>query len=143
VDSTGYGRETVPAGYPAVADPALALALQRGAAAAGRRAAAGIVASRDNFYRGVVSGVDYEVLSQARVLAVEMECAALFHVANLRGVRAAAILAVDGNVLESGGESFASYNPRQDRVAAAVEAEIVVSLAVLRQAIAEMDHDHA
>ena len=54
----------------------------------------------------------------------------LFHVANLRGVQAGAILAVDGNVL-AGGESMETYNPHQEIVAAAVNAEIDIALQTL------------
>lgn len=132
VDSTGYGRETVPPGYPAVADVGLTYQLQQHAAAAYPRTFSGLVLTRDNFYAGVITPFtpDYRVMALAQVLAVEMECAALFHVANLRGVRAGAILAVDGNVL-AGGESMDTYNPHQDIVAAAVNAEIEIALQTL------------
>ncbi len=129
VQNTGYGRETAPPGYPAAADPALTLALMR---AAGETARAGIVLSRDNFYAGVaVAGApDYRALSQARVLAVEMECAALFLVGSLRGARTAAILAVDGNVLETA-ESMESYQPGRDVVRAALDMAITCALEAL------------
>jgi uridine phosphorylase len=61
-----------------------------------------------------------------------MECAALFLVGSLRGVQTAAILAVDGNVLSSG-ESMDSYEPHQQVVAQAVEAEIEIALQTLRR----------
>ncbi len=129
VDNTGYGRETVPAGYPAAADPALTLALLR---ATGETARAGIVLSRDTFYAGVaVAGApDYRALAQARVLAVEMECAALFLVGSLRGARTAAILVVDGNVLETA-ESMESYQPGRDVVQAALDTAITGALEAL------------
>jgi uridine phosphorylase len=129
VDNTGYGRETTPAGYPAAADPALTLALQ---AAAGPAAQAGVILSRDNFYAGVpVAGApDYRALSQARVLAVEMECAALFLVGALRGARSAAILVVDGNVLEAS-ESMESYQPGQAVVRDALDTAITCALEAL------------
>jgi uridine phosphorylase len=139
VDNTGYGRETVPRGYPAVASPALVLALEQAAMNAAYPFTTGIVLSRDNFYRGVVTTVDYVLFSQANVLAVEMECAALFHVANLRGVQAAAILAVDGNVLESGGEDFESYDPHGKVVATAVEAELLIALEALHRLARQVD----
>ncbi|MBP7998610.1 MAG: nucleoside phosphorylase [Chloroflexi bacterium] len=134
VDVTGYGRETVPPGYPAVADMLIAYQLHQTAAAAYPRTFTGLIITRDNFYGGVVTPYtpDYQILAQARVLAVEMECAALFHVANVRDVQAGAILAVDGNVLHSG-ESIASYDPHQDVVAAAVTAEIQIALRALHQ----------
>lgn len=133
VQNTGYGRESVPDGYPAVADPALALALQRAAGMAGAQVTAGIVISRDNFYAGVDAPAtpDYSVLSKARVLAVEMECAALFLVGSLRGVPTAAILAVDGNVLETT-ESVETYKPGREVVRLAVDSAIACALETLR-----------
>lgn len=132
VQNTGYGRETVPEGYPAVADAALTLALTRVAAKAKPPAHSGIVISRDSFYPGVplAGAPDYRVLSAANVLAVEMECAALFLVGSLRGVATAAILAVDGNVLVSA-ESMDSYQPGREVVAAAVEEAIGCALLAL------------
>ena len=134
VDYTGYGRETVPPGYPAVADLELTLALRDVVAASGRRFCSGIVLTRDNFYRGVNTPYqpDYAVLSQAHVAAVEMECSALFIVGSLRQVQTAAILAVDGNVLV-GGEKMETYDPHQDVVAEAIAAEIELALRALRR----------
>ena len=135
VQNTGYGRETVPDGYPAAADPALTLALARAITDADRAARCGIVLSRDNFYAGVAAPAapDYQTLSAARVLAVEMECAALFLVGSLRDVATAAILVVDGNVLAVG-ESFDTYQPGQPVVAEGVAAAIACALTTLRSA---------
>ncbi len=135
VQNTGYGRETVPDGYPAVADPALTLALADAVAETGRAARRGIVLTRDSFYAGVAAPAapDYGTLSAARVLAVEMECAALFLVGSLRDVATAAILVVDGNVLAVG-ESFDTYQPGQPVVADGVAAAIACALATLRSA---------
>lgn len=129
VQNTGYGRETVPDGYPAVAGAPLAMALQQ---AAGPGARAGIVLSRDSFYPGVevATAPNYQVMSKANVLAVEMECAALFIVGSLRGAQTAAILAVDGNVLEAV-ESVESYKPGRDIVHQAVDQAISSALEVL------------
>ena len=135
VQNTGYGRETVPDGYPAVADPALTLALAQAVAAAHATARRGLVLSRDNFYPGVATPAapDYRVMSAARVLAVEMECAALFLVGSLRDVATAAVLVVDGNVLAAG-ESFDTYQPGQAVVADGVAAAIGCALEALRSA---------
>ena len=132
VQHTGYGREMVPSGYPAVADPELSLALSHAAAHLGFPNRKGLVLTRDVFYQGVDGGQlpDYQSLSAANVLAVEMECAALFIVGSLRAVSTAAILAVDGNVLESA-ESFDSYMPHEEKVMAAVNAEIAIALTAL------------
>jgi uridine phosphorylase len=129
VDSTGYGRETVPAGYPAAADPGLTLALMKYARQSGQTTYSGPVLTQDNFYRGVdVAGhLNYQVMSEANVQAVEMECAALFIVGSLRKVQTAAILVVDGNVLSAGSESMESYDPGHETVKEAVEAALIIA----------------
>ncbi|MCB8946018.1 MAG: nucleoside phosphorylase [Ardenticatenaceae bacterium] len=134
VQNTGYGRETVPEGYPAVADAEMVMALRRTAVSHNRAHYSGIVITRDNFYAGVntINTPDYQVMSQANVLAVEMECAALFIVGSLRGAATAAILAVDGNVLAAG-ENMDTYDPHQQIVAEAVEAEIQIALEALKR----------
>jgi uridine phosphorylase len=130
VDYTGYGRYAVPSGYPAVADPDLALALRQAAAEHGRSCRSGIVLTSDNFYDGAYPAAPtYQTLSDANVLAVEMECAALFIVGTLRGIQTGAILAVDGNVL--GGETMDTFNPGQAVVATAVDAAIQITLRAL------------
>ena len=132
VQNTGYGRQSVPDGYPAVADPALVLSLRRAAAAGGHHTHAGIVLSQDSFYPGVAAPArpDYRVMSQAHVLAVEMECAALFLVGSLRGAKTAAILIADGNVLETP-EAVESFQPDREVVRAATDAAIICALEVL------------
>lgn len=135
VQHTGYGREMVPAGYPAAADPRLTIALQDTAAANLHPHISGLVLTRDVFYGGVSTSAapNYQVMSDANVQAVEMECAALFIIGNLRKVQTAAILAVDGNVLESA-ETMDNYDPHQDAVATAVESAIEIALLTLRTA---------
>jgi uridine phosphorylase len=134
VQNTGYGRETVPAGYPAVADLDLTLALRQAATQQQLAWRSGLVVSRDNFYQGVAvaDAPDYAVLGQAQVLAVEMECAALFIVGTLRQVPMAAILAVDGNLVDQERESMENYRPHQESVTTAVSAAIQIALKALR-----------
>lgn len=138
VDKTGYGRVTVPEGYPAVASVRLTNALLNAAAKLGRTVRSGLVLTNDNFYQGVNTphATSYPVLAAAGVLAVEMECAALFIVGSLRGVQTAAILAVDGNVLERR-ESMETYEPQRDVVKAAVAAEIAIALLALQRSAEE------
>ena len=133
VQATGYGREMVPLGYPAVADLDLTLALRQAAQRAQRPVRTGLVLTRDSFYGGLDTWQTphYPTMAAAQVLAVEMECAALFIVGSLRGVQTGAILAVDGNVLEAG-ESMEAYNPHQTVVAEAVTAEIEIALQALQ-----------
>lgn len=132
VQSTGYGRETVPEGYPCVASPDLVLALRRAAKARQRPFREGFVLSRDNFYPGVPTPYtpNYTTLAAAQVLAVEMECSTLFLVGSLRGVQTGAILAVDGNVLHKA-ESMDTYDPHSQKVQEAVAAEIQIALQAL------------
>jgi uridine phosphorylase len=133
VDNTGYGRETVPAGYPAVADPALTLALMKAAKRGDQVVHSGPVLTRDNFYRGVdvAFQVDYQIMSKANVQAVEMECAALFIVGALRKAQTAAILVVDGNVLSTGSEMMETYDPGHETVKKGVETALYIALETL------------
>ena len=129
VHNTGFGRDMVPSGDPAVADPQLTIALQEAAAAGNHPHSTGLVLTRDSFYGGVAvpAAPDYQVLSEANVQAVEMECAALFIIGCLRTIRTAAILAVDGNVLHSA-ETIDNYKPHQEIVATAVDSAIEFAL---------------
>lgn len=133
VQSIGYAREALPPGYPAVADLDVSVALRAAAVAGGKRARVGLVVSRDVFYAGITTPhtPNYHDLSQANVLAVEMECAALFLVGALRRAQTGAILAVDGNVRGSG-ESMNTYQPHRPQVSAAVTAAGEIALAALR-----------
>jgi uridine phosphorylase len=138
VDKSGYGRLTVPEGYPAVAGVRLTAALLDAAAEQERAVHQGIVLTSDNFYQGVETPylTPYPILSAAGVVAVEMECAALFIAGSLRGVETAAILAVDGNVLERR-ESMETYDPHRAEVKAAIEAEIAIAVSALRRSAGE------
>jgi len=102
VQQTGFGREVVPEGYPAVADAQLLMALMDTASRQSHPAHTGIVLTRDAFFNIIINPntPDYDLLAQANVLAVEMECAALFLLGSLRGVQTAAILAANGSVVE-------------------------------------------
>jgi uridine phosphorylase len=87
------------------------------------------VLTRDAFFNGVVNAntPDYALMSQANVLAVEMECAALFIIGSLRHVQTAAILAVDGFVLEKAEDmaAFADHAAeKKTAVAAAIDTAI-------------------
>lgn len=129
VQRTGYGREVVPEGYPAVADTRLVLALEQAATQQSVATYTGIVLTRDAFYAGVENPhtPSYPQLAEANVLAVEMECSALFVVGSLRDVQTAAILAADGYVLETG-EDMETFGQlvveKQTAVAAASEIAI-------------------
>ncbi len=135
VQRTGYGREVVPDGYPAVANAALTLALNEAAAAQTIPAHTGIVLTRDAFFNGVVNAntPDYALMSQANVLAVEMECAALFIIGSLRHVQTAAILAVDGFVLEKTEDMAAFVDHAAEKKTAVAAAIDTAILALINQ----------
>lgn len=85
----GTSRRYVPLPFPAAADPEIVAALRKTAP----DAHTGIVWTDDSFYIS-----DTEYWNSLGILAVEMECSALFTVSLLKKVRTGAILAVDGNV---------------------------------------------
>ncbi len=134
VANVGFAREFLPPHYPAVATPELVLALESTAVDKKWPFHRGLVLTRDLFFAGVepFATPSYAKLAQANVLAVEMECAALFMIGSLREVNTAAILAVDGNVLENV-ENLESYNPHREIVSQAITTEIEIALTTLRR----------
>jgi uridine phosphorylase len=81
------------------------------------------------FYQGVLA-FPHELYQKAGVLAVEMENAALFVIATLRGMKAGAILAIDGY---ADADLLSSYNPHTEYTAKAIEAEARIALAAIVQ----------
>jgi uridine phosphorylase len=128
VRAEGTTARLVPAGFPAVADLDVVSALRAQAAAAGRKVVEGIVLTSDVFYPHDVLGSDLAMWQRAGVVAVEMECAALFVTASLHGARAGAILAVDGNPLAEGDDDMSGYDPHRDVVVEAVEQMVAIAL---------------
>lgn len=123
----GTTPRLLPIEMPALAHPEVAAALYQAARAQGARVHRGPVVTLDAFYRGTLD-LGLETFSQAGALAVEMECAAVFCVAALRGTQAGAILAIDGNALKA---STGEYNPHREEVRRAVELEIQIALEAL------------
>lgn len=120
----GTTPRLLPIEMPALADPEVAAALHQAAVGTGVRVHRGTVVTLDPFYRGVLD-LGLETYSRAGALAVEMECAAIFCVAALRGARAGAIVAIDGNALRA---SSGDYDPHREVVRQAVELEIGIAL---------------
>ena len=79
------------------------------------------------FYPGP-EGLPNNYYSKAGVIAVEMEVSALFVIASLHGVKAGAILAIDGIAVDF---DAGKYNPHRERVKEAIEEEIVLALEAL------------
>lgn len=134
VDHTGYGREVVPPGYPAAADVDVVVALRQAAKEAAQPVHTGFVLTRDAFYGGppLPAAPVYETMAAVRVLAVEMECAALFQVGSLRQIKTGAILAADGNVLHSK-EDMHTFDPHREEARQATEAAIRLALEAVVQ----------
>jgi uridine phosphorylase len=90
-----------PKGYPAVADPELALALERAARVHGPRhdlgVHAGLNVTDDAFYAETPEWT--QQMSALGLLNLEMESSAMFVVARLRGLRAGMICAVSSNLV--------------------------------------------
>lgn len=130
VRDEGLTPRLVPLGYPAVADPQLAVALRTAAEASGEQIHAGTVLSTDLFYPSAALGVDWETWKKSGVLAVEMELSALFVVAALHGIRAASLLVVDGNPTRAAAD-MSEYDPYRSVVQEATERMLSIALGVL------------
>jgi len=104
VRDEGTTRHYVPLAYPAVADLDVVEALRRAAQRLGFSAYTGIVRSTDGLYadlspqtmpvQALWHGTPDNVWAQSNVLCSEMEAAALFVVASVRGLRAGCVLAI-------------------------------------------------
>ena len=127
VRAEGFTDGLVPPAYPAVAHPVPLAALQR-AAGTGGDVHTGVVLTSGVFYPHPVLGSDLALWQRAGVVAVEMEVAALYVVAALHGVEAAAILAVDGNPLAERDEEMTGYDPDREVVHRAVERMLRIAL---------------
>ncbi|SEO56607.1 nucleoside phosphorylase [Paenibacillus sp. OV219] len=127
VRAEGLTRGLVPDGYPAVGDGDVVSALYASALEQGGIVKKGLTVSLDVFFAGVEE-VPHRKYKQAGVLAVEMEIAALYVVASLRGVRAGAIVALDGY---ADSDLAATYDPHTNVVADAVEREIQAALGAI------------
>lgn len=123
----GTSKVYVPAEYPAVADFSVVSALAGAAKKLGVKVHVGKVVSTDAFYAG-----SYDIWGKARALSVEMECSAIFTIAGLKGLRAGAILAVDGNIAT--GIKKGEFEPGEKtgeldgRVQKAIEREIKIAI---------------
>lgn len=128
VREDGYTDLVVPSGYPAVASLGLTTGLVNAAAAGDGAVHTGIVLTSSLFFPMEVLGGSLEQWQRAGVVAVEMECAALFVIASQYGREAGAVLAIDGNPLASDDTDMADYNPNRDHVKAAVNQAIELAL---------------
>lgn len=128
VRQEGVTAHLVPSSYPALADLDIVLGLRAAAAAIGREVIEGVVLTNDLFYPHDVLGSDLALWQRAGVVAVEMECAALFITAALHGVSAGAILAIDGNALAEEDDRMTAYDPHREIVALTVDEMLTIAL---------------
>lgn len=134
VRAEGTTPRLLPLEFPALAAPEVAAALLAEAQKLGVPVHRGVVVTLDAFYQGVLD-LGLEVYAKSGALAVEMECSAIFCVAQLRGARAGAILAIDGDARRA---SLGDYNPHREVVHRAVDLEIECAL----NALAHLLHSH-
>lgn len=125
----GLTSQLVPTGYPAVADRIVVGELAKSATELTNQldVKEGMTLTLDAFYSGVIE-FPHELYKKAGVLAVEMENSALFIIAALRGIKAGAILAIDGY---ADADLREEYNPHTDTVAKAIEEEATIALNAL------------
>ncbi|WP_139488530.1 nucleoside phosphorylase [Brevibacillus dissolubilis] len=132
VRTDGLTRQLVPDGFPAVADIGIVQALQSAARARQAEVQTGLTLTLDVFYEGAIP-FPHKTYKKSGVLAVEMENSALFVIAMLRGIKAGAIMAIDGF---ADADLAQEYDPHNDAVKQAVkrEAEIALDALALLQA---------
>ncbi|KPV65021.1 MAG: Purine nucleoside phosphorylase [Candidatus Bathyarchaeota archaeon BA1] len=109
VRDEGTSRFYVPIEYPSVAHHEVINALIQAARRVKARYYVGVVHTIDAFY-GRHPPEFKRTWRDANVLSVEMECSGVFIAAAIRGCRAGAVLAVDGNVFR--GELLRREDPR-------------------------------
>lgn len=117
----------IPAGYPAVADVDVTLALRAAARAAGAAVREGMIVTEANFYPGSAPP-RWQGYAGYGPIAVEMELASLLVIAAMSGARAGGILAVDGNLADARRPDMSDYDPHRDVVASGVERMLDVAV---------------
>ncbi|GFN31145.1 nucleoside phosphorylase [Paenibacillus xylaniclasticus] len=129
IRTDGLTRQLVPDGFPAVADSDVINALYEAALEAKGEGVVrkGMTVTLDVFFNGVEE-FPHKKMKAAGALAVEMEISALYVTASLRGVRAGAIVAIDGY---ADADLAAEYDPHTDAVSKAVEREIEAALGAI------------
>lgn len=127
IRAEGLTKQLVPDGFPAIGDSEVVNALYSAAQAQGGIVKKGLTVTLDVFFTGVVE-IPHKQYKAAGALAVEMEIAALYVIAALRGVRAGAIVALDGY---ADSDLAADYDPHTTVVSDAVEREIQAALEAL------------
>jgi uridine phosphorylase len=130
VRSEGTSRNYAPIEYPAVASFDVVDALLKAAEELNIDVKYGLVLSTDAFY-----GDNKEILEKygkANVLSIEMEASLIFTISATRGMRAGALMVVDGNLFEGTGKGEFEPGERtgelDERVQKAMDDEIRIAI---------------
>lgn len=129
VRNEGVTPQMVPVAYPALPDLELTSSLVRTFSEMKAPHTVGVVLTSDLFYPALLDPT-WELYQRARVVAVEMECSALFITGQLRDVKTAAVLALDGNPLKW---KDGMYDPNSAGLDAAIRTSISASLKALAE----------
>jgi len=130
IRTDGATRAYAPPEFPAVADLEVCRALIRAAGELGAKYHVGVIWTSDAFYAENPEAV--RLWGGLGALSVEMEASAIFLLSHLRGLRAGAILAVDGNLVK--GTKKGAFRPGEEkgeldrRVKRAIELETDIAL---------------
>jgi len=124
IRTDGLTKQLVPDGFPAVANSEIVDALYNAAQDYNGVVKKGITVTLDAFFNGAVE-IPHQLYKASGAVAVEMEISALYVIASLRGVRAGAILALDGY---ADADLAADYDPHTTVVSDAIEGEINAAL---------------
>jgi len=127
VRKDGVSRLMVPDVFPAVADRKLTSQILKAFADKNVPYREGMILTSDLFYPSLLDD-QLAFYKKANVIAVEMECSALFVAAHLRGVRAASVLILDGNPLKW---HEGVYDPTSTKIKTATDLAIEICLNAL------------
>jgi len=108
----GVSALHVPPGYPAAAEPEIFEAIRNTAKDIGETVKCGMCLSSDLFYKPKCLPSTLETFSRANVDCVEMEAATLFVIARVRGIKAGALVTIDGSPLRFGMGDFDPQGPK-------------------------------
>lgn len=92
----GTSQAYLPLAFPAVADLDITIALKEAARIQNQKAFTGIAYTRDAFYKR--DETLSQQLTEAGVVAAEMECSSLFVAASVLGLKVGAVLGTDSNI---------------------------------------------
>jgi uridine phosphorylase len=117
VREDGASRLMLPMEYPAVADMDLTQTLLKSIQKKSERVKSGVIVTSDLFYPGKLPST-LSLHQSMGAIAVEMECATLFTLGFIHGVKTAAAVVLDGNPLQ---HQEGVYDPSFDRLKASLE----------------------